>query len=122
MPQRKQRIDKIKPTRSYSKQQEDSIAQAFGGTRTKNSGATTFQKGDVLLDKFLLEAKTKVTPSNSITIQKAWIEKNEQEALFMGKPHSAIVFNFGPGGKNHYIIDEYLFELLVNTVDCEETE
>lgn len=31
----------------------------------------------------------------------------------MGKEHSAIVFNFGPGEENHYIIDEYLFlELL----------
>lgn len=27
----------------------------------------------------------------------------------MGKPYSAVVFNFGPDEKNYYIIDEYLF-------------
>lgn len=39
----------------------------------------------------------------------------------MGKPYSAIVFNFGPGEENHYIIDEYLFlELLEHLNTLEE--
>ena len=101
------------PTRVFSKKQETQIASATGGKRTPNSGATTWSKGDVLTEQFLLEAKTKTTHSESIKINKEWFEKNKQEMAFMGKPHSAIVFNFGPGEENHYIIDEYLFlELL----------
>lgn len=101
------------PTRVYSKKQETAIAQAAGGQRTPNSGATNWSKGDVLTEQFLLEAKTKTTHSDSIKINKEWFDKNRQEQAFMGKPHSAIVFNFGPGEENHYIIDEYLFlELL----------
>jgi hypothetical protein len=101
------------PTRVYSKKQETEIAATTGGQRTPNSGATTWSKGDVLTEQFLLEAKTKTTHSDSIKINKEWFEKNRQEMAFMGKPHSAIVFNFGPGEENHYIIDEYLFlELL----------
>ena len=101
------------PTRTFSKKQENEIAAVTGGQRTPNSGATAWSKGDVLTEQFLLEAKTKTTHSDSIKINKEWFEKNRQEAAFMGKPHTAIVFNFGPGEENHYIIDEYLFlELL----------
>lgn len=117
MPQRRHREDKIQPTRHYSKAQEDKVASKFGGQRTLNSGATAFQPGDVMLDKFLLECKTKVRPSSSMTIQKEWLEKNEKEALFVGKQYSALAFNFGPNEKNYYIIDEYLFETLVGKID-----
>ena len=108
---------KKEPTRFYSKKQENDLAKQFDGERVKNSGATRFAKGDVTLDKWLLEAKTKMTPSKSMTIQKEWLEKNSQEALFMGKPHSALAFNFGPNEKNYYIIDEELFDFLVRHVD-----
>lgn len=117
MPQRRHRIDKIQPTRHYSKVQENSVASKFNGSRTLNSGATPFQPGDVVLDKFLLECKTKVRPSDSMTIHKEWLEKNEKEALFSGKQYSAIAFNFGPDEKNYYIIDEYLFETLVGKLN-----
>lgn len=108
---------KKEPTRFYSKKQENDLAKQFDGERVKNSGATRFAKGDVTLGKWLLEAKTKMTPSKSMTIQKEWLEKNSQEALFMGKPHSALAFNFGPNEKNYYIIDEELFDFLVRHVD-----
>lgn len=108
---------KKEPTRFYSKKQENDLAKHFDGERVKNSGATRFAKGDVTLGKWLLEAKTKMTPSKSMTIQKEWLEKNSQEALFMGKPHSALAFNFGPNEKNYYIIDEELFDFLVRHVD-----
>ena len=120
----KQRIkenDKPIPTRTFSKIQESAVARAVSGNRTPNSGATPWSKGDVLSDKFLLECKTKTSSSESISIKKAWIEKNRQEAVFMGKPHQAIVFNFGPDEENHYIIDEYLFlELLEHLNSLEE--
>lgn len=104
------------PTRSFSKKQENAIAKAVGGSRQPNSGATPWEKGDVVINGengFLLEAKTKTTHVESFSIKKEWFDKNKREAAFMGKPHTALVFNFGPGEENHYIIDEYLFlELL----------
>lgn len=101
------------PTRKFSSRQEQTVAKAIGGSTTPNSGATSWAKGDVLAENWLLECKTKTTHSDSISIKKEWFDKNNQEKAFMGKEHSAIVFNFGPGEENHYIIDEYLFlELL----------
>ena len=121
----KQRVkegDKPLPTRHYSKIQEDSVAKAVSGQRQPNSGATTWAKGDVISDKFLLECKTKTSPSESISIKKSWIEKNRQEAVFSGKPYQAIVFNFGPDEENHYIIDEYLFLELLNHLNTLEED
>lgn len=112
------------PTRSFSSKQEKSVSKAVSGKVQKNSGATDFAKGDVVTsgrNSFLLECKTKTSPSKSITIQKSWFEKNKQECLLTGTPHEAIVFNFGPDEENHYIIDEYLFlELLDHLKDLEE--
>lgn len=108
------KTEEKKPTRHYSKKQEDSVASKFEGQRVKNSGATMFAPGDVTLDQFLIECKTKITPSESMSIKKEWLEKLTQESLFMGKPYSALAFNFGPNEKNYYIIDEYLFETLIN--------
>ena len=107
---------KKEPTRYYSKKQEDKVAKQFGGERVKNSGATTWAKGDVSLKNLLLECKTKMTDSKSISIQKEWIEKTSKEALFMGKPYSALAFNFGPGQPNYYIIDESMFETLLENL------
>ena len=109
-------------TRFYSKKQEMAIAKATGGQRTPNSGATPWSKGDVLTEQFLLEAKTKTTHSESISIKKEWFDKNRQEMVFMGKPYSAVVFNFGPGEENHYIIDEYLFQELLEYLKTKEND
>lgn len=108
--------DDFKSTRHYSSKQESYVAKKFNGTQQKNSGATPFQKGDVVLDKWLLECKTKTKSSDSISIKKDWIVKNNEEALFMGKPYNAVVFSFGPYESNYYIIDENLFNELVNKV------
>ena len=56
--QHRSKIDDIKPTRYYSKKQEIEVAKAINGTRTLNSGATMFSKGDIVADKFLIECKT----------------------------------------------------------------
>lgn len=105
-----------KPTRYYSTKQEDGIAKKFDGKRQKNSGATMFDKGDVTLDSVLIEAKTKVSPSSSISVKKEWLEKNEKEALFIGKPYNALAFNFGPDEDNYYIINEEMFGILLNAI------
>ena len=116
---------KATPTRVYSKKQEMTVAKSVGGKVQKNSGATLFDKGDVIVsgkNGFLLECKTKTTPSESISIKKDWFEKNKQECLLTGTPHQAVVFNFGPGEENHYIIDEYLFKALQEYLESlEET-
>ena len=108
------------PTRHYSSRQEKTVAKAVKGKVQKNSGATAFAKGDVITsgkNSFLLECKTKTSASESISIKKEWFEKNRQECLLTGTPHQAVVFNFGPGEENHYIIDEYLFQFLKEKLD-----
>ena len=111
--------DKPEPTRTFSDKQEKSVVKATGGKQVANSGAG-WMKGDVLIggrNGFLLECKTKTKSSDSITILKSWFEKNKQECLVTGTPHQAVVFNFGPGEENHYIIDEYLFLALQEYLD-----
>lgn len=103
----------MKPTRYYSKKQETKVAKAVSGRKTANSGATAFQKGDVITDQFLIEAKTKTKDCSSFTIKEEWLLKNEEEAFAMGKNNSALVFDFGPSAnKRYYVISERLFQLL----------
>lgn len=113
------------PTRSYSSRQEKTVAKAVSGQVQKNSGATDFQKGDIVTsgkNSFLLECKTRTKSSESISIKKEWFDKNKQECLLTGTPHQAIVFNFGPDEENHYIIDEYLFLELLNHLNTLEED
>lgn len=99
-------------TRYFSSKQEKAVAKAVGGKKTANSGATPFQKGDVSTDNWLIECKTKTSPSESISIKREWLEKNEEEAFAMQKSHSALCFNFGDvrNAKNYYIISEQEFK------------
>ena len=103
-----------KPTRYFSSKQEKKVAKNLNGKVQKNSGATPYQKGDVSLEKYLIECKTKTTHSESINIKKEWLEKLDREALFMGKPNSALIFNFGLDEKNYVIISEDLFKELID--------
>lgn len=109
-------------TRYYSTKQEKHIAKMLNGDRTPNSGATMFAKGDIKLNKFLIECKTKMKSSDSITIRKEWLDKLNAESLFMGKPYSALTFNFGPNEPNYSIINEELFEKLINCLDSNDAE
>lgn len=102
------------PTRTFSNKQEKDVAKVVGGKQTSNSGATAFGgKSDVNISNIIsLECKTKTTSSKSITIKKEWFQKMREGCAFDGHYHTALVFNFGPGEENHYIIDEYLFNEL----------
>ena len=101
-----------RPTRYYSKQQEKKVAKKLSGKRQANSGATAFQKGDVITDQFLVECKTKTKDSKSFTIKEDWLLKNEEEAFAMNRD-SALCFDFGPSAnKRYYIVSERLFDLL----------
>lgn len=98
-----------RPTRFYSKKQENAIAKAIDGKRQVNSGATAFQKGDVIAGDWLIEAKTCIKEQKSFTIHKEWLDKNKEECFAMNKNYSAVAFNFGDAN-NYYIIDERLFK------------
>ena len=107
-------------TRHYSKKQEKKVAKAVGGRRTANSGATPFQKGDVVTTDWLIECKTKTKDCSSFTIKEDWLLKNEEEAFAMGKNNSALCFDFGPNAnKRYYVISERLFEILKNYLEEE---
>lgn len=103
----------MRPTRFYSNRQEKQVAKAVGGKQTANSGATTFVKGDVIAEDFLIECKTVTEPRQSISVKKEWIYKNREEAFQMGKHHSVVVIQFEPDGENHYIISERDFKRLM---------
>lgn len=112
--------DKKKPTRYFSKLQETKVAKDLGGTRTKNSGATDFGgKSDVFIhdrdngQNWSIECKTKMTHTESMSIKKEWLEKLKREAMFDGNKYCALAFNFGPNEENYYIIDQYLFQDLM---------
>lgn len=105
-----------RPTRFYSKKQEQAVAKSVGGKRVANSGATMFSKGDVVTDLFLLECKTCIEPRQSFSLKKEWFDKNKEEAFAMHKDYSAVVFDFGDN-ERHYVIDESLFRQLIHYLE-----
>ena len=110
-------------TRYYSKKQEKKVAKAVHGKRQANSGATAFEKGDVVTRDWLIECKTKTKDCSSFTIKEDWLLKNEEEAFAMGKNNSALCFDFGPSAnKRYYVISERLFETLKNYLESEEDD
>jgi hypothetical protein len=115
--------DNKKPTRYYSKKQENNVAKATGGATVKNSGATMWQKGDVDVKdvSMLIECKTCVEPKKSFSIKKEWITKNRDECHFMGKDYSVISFNFGEK-ENFYILEEKDFKLFLEFLRNQEEE
>ncbi len=101
-----------RPTRFYSKLQEKAVAKSLGGTNDIQSGGGNFNKYDVLVDEWVIECKTKVTPHESMTIHKEWFDKVEEERAQMLKSYAAVCFSFGDG-KNYYAMDEKTFKFLL---------
>lgn len=108
-----------RPTRFYSDKQEKKVVKEIGGRQTANSGATPWAKGDVLTDQFLIECKTATSERQTFSIPKKWLEKMREEAFSMGKPYSALGFDYG-GGEMYYVISEKLFKQLVETLENSE--
>lgn len=98
-------------TRAKSSQQEKRIAKAMGGKQVIGSGSTPFLKGDVVVDQLFIEAKTKMEPSQQITVKKAWLEKAKEQALSTRKRDYAVAISFGDP-KEYYIIEDTLMEEL----------
>lgn len=105
-----------RPTRFYSSQQEKKVAKAVGGRKVANSGATTFNKGDVVTDKVLIECKTCTKEQSSFTVKRDWILKNREEAFAMGKSYSAVAIDFGDG-EQHYIVSGRMFKEWLDSLD-----
>lgn len=101
-------------TRKFSSRQEKSIAKKFGGKQVSNSGATSFDKGDVALEDFLVEAKTCVNEKDSFVIKKEWLEKINKERFSKRKRFCALAFQFGPKQENYFILDERTFKMFVD--------
>ena len=109
-----------RPTRYYSNRQEKAVAKAVSGKQVANSGATKFNKGDVVTGKWLIECKTCTKEKQSFSIKHDWLIKNKEEAFDMGKDYNALVFNFGPDTQNYYVIDEYTFKIMAELLQQEE--
>lgn len=105
-------------TRKYSKAQEGRVAGLLNGKVVANSGATSFNKGDVTTKNILIECKTIVKPCKSISIKKEWLEKNKKEAFSMGKTSSILAFDFGDGD-DYFIINKNDMIILAEVLDNE---
>ena len=104
----------MKTTREASTAQEKKIAKVLGARRVANSGATKFDKGDVVLgSEWLIEAKTAMEPKKSFSIKKDWLEKLREEKFACRKDYNALCFDFGDGGNRYYILDEDTFKTLI---------
>jgi hypothetical protein len=98
-------------TRAKSSQQEKRIAKAMGGRQVVGSGSTPFLKGDVIVDKLFIEAKTRMEPSKSISVKKEWLEKAKEQAIATRKEDYTVAVSFGDN-KEYYIIEDSLMEEL----------
>ena len=106
----------MKSTRDYSTEQEKHIAKVTGGRLTPNSGGTKFGGGDVVTDKFLIEAKTTTKERTTFGIKKEWLKKAREQAFEQGKDKYALAFQFEPNGDNFYVITERDFCKYIETV------
>ena len=104
-------------TRKYAKRQEQTLAQMLNAKRQANSGATPFHKGDIKSKRFLIECKTCIDPKKSFAIKKEWLNKIKEEAFAMGREYGVLAFNFGPGEKNYFVLDEKTFFELMGRVE-----
>ena len=108
--------------RALSYRQEKRVADSLDGKVQANSGATLWQKGDVILKRhgILLECKTKETESESFSIKKEWLGKIKREAFGMGlNPNRAtLVFDFG-NEIPFYVISERFFKEILSLLEQE---
>lgn len=104
-----------KSTRYYSERQEKKVAKSLNGKVVPNSGAIRFGAGDVILDDWLIECKTKTKESDSFTIKKDWIIKNQEEAFAMRKSYNALAIDFGDGDQ-YYLINEKIFKKIFTSI------
>lgn len=109
-------------TRYYSSRQERKVAKFVGGKQVANSGAPAFVAGDVVTKDWCIECKTATEAKASMSIKREWFQKLREEAFGTGKSYSALVFNYGPGTDNHYVIDEKTFRRMMEFFEKEDND
>ena len=109
-------------TRYYSNNQEAKISKEIGATRTPNSCAGKFRKGDLIHKEasLLVEAKCCMSDKSSFSIKKDWIVKNKDETFSQGLSNGCIAFDFGPGQEIYYVINTRLMKYLIEKLSEEE--
>lgn len=107
----------MKTTREASSKQEKCIAKVIGGKRTPNSGATKFDKGDIVAGDWLVEAKTCMQPKKSFSIKKDWLIKLKEEQYATSKMFSSLCFDFGDEKERYYILDEQTFKYILDILE-----
>lgn len=108
-----------KSTKYYSDRQEKAVAKALQGRQVGGSGASVFSKGDVKLNKILIECKTSMTEKTSYSIKREVLDKIHKEAKNERKFFAIQAFNFGPDTENYYVIDEDTMKFLVEKINEE---
>ena len=88
-----------------SLEQENRIAKIFGGQRTPRSGGGAWKLGDVTTDDMLFECKTTVKPSLSYSVNKAVLDKANQERAEMHKDYYALAFTLGENFEDYFVLD-----------------
>lgn len=112
--------DRPIPTRRASARQEKKVAKELGAKVQSNSGATDYQKGDIIAGSMLVECKTVMKPQKSVSIKKEWFDKNEQERFAMKKDYSAVVFDFGDNGEQYIAISLKQFKRIIKEAELED--
>lgn len=104
----------MKSTREVSTNQEKAISKVLGAKRTANSGATKYDKGDLVIGQdWLIEAKTCMQPKSSFSIKKQWLDKLREEQFATNKMYSALCFDYGDNKNRYYIVNENTFKLMI---------
>lgn len=107
-------------TRAFSKRQESQVADAIGGKRVKNSGGNMFAKGDVRIGNLVLvECKTPTKAVKSFAVKKEWLDGLKKEALAGNYEYCALCYQYKPDGSKQYVINQTMFDLLVETLKKE---
>lgn len=96
--------------------QERRISKSFkelvdGARMVAGSGRKWNMKGDVSLPDYLIEAKTKATKQESITVKKLWIDKIEKEAYEVGK-NPLLAISFGDSIDYFVMRDKHFLSLI----------
>lgn len=105
----------MKATREFSSKQEERIAKFVNGKVVANSGATKFNKGDVINKDLglLVECKTCTVPKESFSVKREWLLKNDKEAFSMGVSNTCVSIDFGQED-DYFIINKKLMMLLLD--------
>ena len=91
----------------------------------RNGGATcrkhyTYSGRTVAFGRIDYEKYGIALYTESFSIKKEWLTKNNLERMQLGKPYCALAFQFAPNTPNYYVIDEKLFKKLLEYMegDC----